>query len=50
MTTDWIVLSWLWVVGIMSGAFFVGKNELLRWLTETFGLQVQKVEECASGK
>eukprot|EP01067_Filipodium_phascolosomae_P005259 Filipodium_phascolosomae@DN334_c0_g1_i1.p1 len=36
-------------VGMMEGAFFVGKGELFAWLNEFFGLSVTKVEQCASG-
>lgn len=35
--------------GIMSGAFFVGKAELLKWLNDTFKIGYNKVEEVASG-
>eukprot|EP01068_Selenidium_serpulae_P003987 Selendium_serpulae@DN3372_c0_g1_i1.p1 len=36
-------------VGMMEGAFFVPKTELLAWLARDFNLGLSKVEECASG-
>jgi hypothetical protein len=27
-------------IGMMEGAFFVGRGELLSWLNETFGVQI----------
>lgn len=36
-------------VGIMEGAFFVGRTELLDWVNSTLALSVSRVEECASG-
>jgi hypothetical protein len=36
--------------GMMSGAFFVGKKELLDWLNTTFNCGYSKVEQCASGE
>lgn len=35
--------------GIMEGAYFVGRIELLTWLRDFFGFTYAKVEECASG-
>lgn len=35
--------------GMMSGLFFVGKGELLRWLNDFFQINYSKVEEAASG-
>lgn len=35
--------------GMMSGLFFVGKGELLRWLNDFFQINYTKVEEAASG-
>ena len=35
--------------GMMSGAFFVGKNQLLDWVNSTLDLGLAKVEHCASG-
>ncbi len=36
--------------GMMSGAFFVGKNQLLEWVNSILDLGVAKVENCASGE
>lgn len=36
-------------IGMMEGAFFVGRSELLNWLNETLQLNVQKVEHCCNG-
>ena len=36
-------------IGMMEGAFFVGRGELISWINDTFQLSVNKVEQCATG-
>ena len=36
-------------IGIMDGAFFVGRKEIVEWVNSTLGLSLDKVEDTASG-
>lgn len=36
-------------IGIMDGAFFVGRKEIVEWVNSTLDLNISKVEDAASG-
>jgi RP/EB family microtubule-associated protein len=36
-------------IGMMEGAFFVPRGELMGWINELLSLNVTKVEQCATG-
>ncbi|KAI0495465.1 hypothetical protein KFK09_021766 [Dendrobium nobile] len=36
-------------IGMMDGAYFVGRNEILTWINATLQLSLSRVEEAASG-
>eukprot|EP00249_Psilotum_nudum_P021811 c28261_g1_i2 orf=646-1587(-) len=36
-------------IGMMDGAYFVGRNEILSWVKSTLQINLNKVEEAASG-
>lgn len=36
-------------IGMMEGAFFVSRTEILDWLNDLLQLNLSKVEQCATG-
>ena len=36
-------------IGLMDGAFFVGRKEILEWINSTLGLKLTKIEDTAFG-
>lgn len=36
-------------IGLMEGAFFVGRKEIVDWINATLDINIQKVEDTASG-
>lgn len=37
------------VIGLMDSAYFVSKNELLKWINETLSLNISFIEDLGSG-
>jgi RP/EB family microtubule-associated protein len=36
-------------IGMMDGAFFVGRKEVVDWINQTLNLNINKIEDTASG-
>jgi len=36
-------------IGMMEGAFFVSRTDLIQWVNKTLQVSLTKVEQCASG-
>lgn len=36
-------------IGMMDGAFFVGRKEIIDWINQTLNINISKVEQTASG-
>jgi RP/EB family microtubule-associated protein len=46
---DLSIVSTMSNIGMMEGAFFVGRKEIMDWLNSTLDLNLQKVEDTANG-
>ena len=40
----------LYFAGMMDGAYFVGRKEILDWINSTLELDISKIEKTANGK